>query len=71
MPLLGDNVEQLVNEINDSFESEHDRTEPRLMLCMVMFREIHDSKLLLTLFEYQEAFYHTPRLNFLLTFKAG
>ena len=22
MPLLGDNVEQLVNEINDSFESE-------------------------------------------------
>ena len=32
----GDDIEyriSVVNEINDSFESEHDRTEPRLMLC--------------------------------------
>jgi hypothetical protein len=54
-------------EINNSFESAHDKSEPKLLLCT----RIHDSKLLLTLSQYQKEFYHMPRLNRLIIFNAG
>ena len=42
LPETGDNLEYrigVIDEINDSYESEHDKTEPRLLLCLTCSKE--------------------------------
>lgn len=49
LPKEADNIQYLINvldEIDDSFESEYDKHEPRLLLCSYWQQGIHDSQLL-------------------------